>query len=48
MLTKGMALEWIRKGIRVNAVGPGLIETEALLASLNTEEAQKEHLEKLQ
>ena len=47
MLTKGMALEWIRKGIRVNAVGPGLIETEALLASLNTEEAQKEHLEKI-
>ena len=47
MLTKGMALEWICKGIRVNAVGPGLIETEALLASLNTEEAQKEHLEKI-
>ena len=47
MLTHGLALEWIRKGIRVNAVGPGLIETEALLASLNTEEAVAEHKEKI-
>lgn len=47
MLTKGMALEWIRKGIRVNAVGPGLIETDALLASLNTEENRNEHKEKI-
>lgn len=47
MLTKGLALEWIRKGIHVNAVGPGLIETEALLASLNTEEMQAEHKEKI-
>lgn len=47
MLTKGLALEWIRKGIHVNAVGPGLIETEALLASLNTDEARAEHKEKI-
>lgn len=47
MLTHGLALEWIRKGIRVNAVGPGLIETEALLASLKTAEAQAEHKEKI-
>lgn len=47
MLTKGLALEWIRKGIRVNAVGPGLIETEALLATLNNEEAINEHKEKI-
>lgn len=47
MLTHGLALEWIRKGIRVNAVGPGLIETDALLASLNSEEAKAEHREKI-
>ncbi|HAY60771.1 MAG TPA: hypothetical protein DCY37_01085 [Acidaminococcaceae bacterium] len=47
MLTKGLALEWIRKGIRVNAVGPGLIETEALLQSLNTPVAKAEHKEKI-
>ena len=47
MLTHGLALEWIRKGIHVNAVGPGLIETEALLESLNTEEARNEHKEKI-
>lgn len=47
MLTHGLALEWIRQGIRVNAVGPGLIETDALLASLNTDEAKAEHAEKI-
>lgn len=47
MLTQGMALEWIRKGIRVNAVGPGLVEVEALLATLNTDEAKQEHQEKI-
>lgn len=47
MLTKGLALEWIRKGIRVNAVGPGLIETEALLQSLDTPVAKAEHKEKI-
>lgn len=47
MLTHGLALEWIRKGIHVNAVGPGLIETEALMASLKTDEARAEHKEKI-
>lgn len=47
MLTHGLALEWIRYGIRVNAVGPGLIETEALLKSLDSDEAIKEHKEKI-
>lgn len=47
MLTHGLALEWIRQGIRVNAVGPGLIETDALLKSLTTEVAKAEHKEKI-
>lgn len=47
MLTQVLALEWAPYGIRVNAVGPGLVETETLLTTLNSEEAQKEHKEKL-
>lgn len=47
MLTHGLALEWIRQGIHVNAVGPGLIETDALLESLNTDVARAEHKEKI-
>jgi NAD(P)-dependent dehydrogenase (short-subunit alcohol dehydrogenase family) len=47
MMTKVLALEWAPFGIRVNAVGPGLVETETLLATLVTEEAQIEHQEKL-
>lgn len=47
MLTQGLALEWIRKEIRVNAIAPGLVETEALLASLTTDEDKAEHKEKI-
>lgn len=47
MLTQVLALEWAPYGIHVNAVGPGLVETETLLETLSTEEAKKEHLEKL-
>lgn len=47
MLTQVLALEWAKYNIRVNSVAPGLIETEALLASLQTSEAQAEHKEKL-
>lgn len=47
MMTQVLALEWADKNIRVNSVAPGLIETEALLASLKTAEQQAEHREKL-
>lgn len=47
MMTQGLALEWAKHKIRVNSVAPGLIETEALLASLKTTEEQDEHKEKL-
>jgi NAD(P)-dependent dehydrogenase (short-subunit alcohol dehydrogenase family) len=47
MLTQVLALEWAKYGIRVNAVGPGLVETENLLSTLITEEARREHQEKL-
>ncbi|UOF88999.1 SDR family oxidoreductase [Fodinisporobacter ferrooxydans] len=47
MLTQVLSLEWAQYGIRVNAVGPGLVETATLIATLTTEEAQKEHKEKL-
>ncbi len=47
MMTQVLALEWAQFGIRVNAVGPGLIETEALLDSLDTDTAKQEHREKI-
>lgn len=47
MLTQVLALEFAPHGIRINAVGPGLVETETLLNTLSNEEAIKEHEEKL-
>jgi len=47
MLTQVLALEWAPYGIRVNALGPGLVETETVLKTLMSEESQKEHREKL-
>jgi|HigsolmetaGSP12D_1036236.scaffolds.fasta_scaffold00349_7 NAD(P)-dependent dehydrogenase (short-subunit alcohol dehydrogenase family) len=47
MMTQVLALELAPYGIRVNGVGPGLVETETLLKTLVTEHAKKEHKEKL-
>jgi NAD(P)-dependent dehydrogenase (short-subunit alcohol dehydrogenase family) len=47
MQTQVLALEFAPYGIRVNALGPGLVETETLLQTLTTEKAIKEHKEKL-
>lgn len=47
MLTRVMALEWAPYGIRVNAVCPGVVETETLKTGLQTERLQKEHEEKI-
>ncbi|MDN7246165.1 SDR family NAD(P)-dependent oxidoreductase [Planococcus shenhongbingii] len=47
MLTQVLALELAPHQIRVNAVGPGLVETEALLNTLITEKAIEEHKEKV-
>lgn len=47
MLTQVLALELANYGIRVNAVGPGLVETDTLLKNLRTDKAKKEHEEKI-
>lgn len=47
MLTQVLALELAPNGIRVNAVGPGLVETETLLSTLTNEKAIAEHKEKI-
>jgi NAD(P)-dependent dehydrogenase (short-subunit alcohol dehydrogenase family) len=47
MLTQVLALELAPHHIRINAVGPGLVETEALLRTLNNEKAIAEHNEKV-
>lgn len=47
MLTQVLALEFATYGIRVNALGPGLVETDTLLETLYTEKAKQEHEEKV-
>ncbi|MFD1037431.1 SDR family NAD(P)-dependent oxidoreductase [Virgibacillus byunsanensis] len=47
MMTQVLALEWAEYGIRINALGPGLVETDTLLNTLSTEKAKQEHVEKL-
>ncbi|MBY8908249.1 SDR family oxidoreductase [Salinicoccus roseus] len=47
MLTQVLSLEFARFNIRVNAVGPGLVETETLQRTLNNEDKIKEHREKI-
>jgi NAD(P)-dependent dehydrogenase (short-subunit alcohol dehydrogenase family) len=47
MMTQVLALEWAEFGIRVNALGPGLVETESLTKTLITAKARDEHQEKL-
>ena len=42
-LTRGLALEWGRRGIRVNAVGPTLVATQ-LTATFRADEAQVQQL----
>lgn len=42
MLTKGLAREWARKGIAVNALAPGYIETAINDAWWPTEGGQKQ------
>lgn len=41
-LTKSLAIEWVRKGIRVNALCPGYFETEINSAWLNSEQGKAE------
>lgn len=47
MLTQVLALELANYNIRVNSVGPGLVETESLLSTLDNEVAINEHNEKI-
>jgi NAD(P)-dependent dehydrogenase (short-subunit alcohol dehydrogenase family) len=40
-MTKALALEWARHGIRVNALAPGYVETDLTREYLATEDGQK-------
>ena len=41
-MTKALALEWARYGIRVNAIAPGYIETEMNSSYFKTEQGREE------
>ncbi|SLL33501.1 dehydrogenase [Mycobacteroides abscessus subsp. abscessus] len=47
MMTQVLALELAPFGVRINALGPGLVETETLMKTLTTDKAIKEHAEKV-
>jgi len=40
-ITKGLAAEWAKYGITVNAIGPGFFESEMTAAAINTPDFQK-------
>ncbi|TDB88735.1 SDR family oxidoreductase [Actinomadura sp. KC216] len=42
-VTRAVALEWARKGVQVNAIAPGYVET-AMLPDLNANEAVAEYI----
>jgi NAD(P)-dependent dehydrogenase (short-subunit alcohol dehydrogenase family) len=46
-MTKMLAVEWARYGIRVNAVGPGTVETDSRAATLAEPEFRQSILEKV-
>ncbi len=45
MLTKSLAAEWAKQGVRVNAVSPGYIGTEMTKAGMSNEEWNRQWLE---
>lgn len=47
MLTQVLSLELAPRNIRVNAIGPGLVESDTLLNTLTTPKAITEHKEKI-
>ena len=47
MLTKALAVEWAERGIRVNAVAPGLVETPGVAELTSTEQGREEHHRKI-
>jgi len=47
MLTNALAVEWAERGIRVNAVAPGLVETPGVAELTSTEQGREEHHRKI-